>query len=98
MDIHHGSQLQKQREDGKRQEVQGHTGWKQKAQKTSPDAAPDISDQMSKGKFDTLPQKVTNGCETLLLQMLQKVNDGAYIQWFFRRYLEANRMYLRSTV
>lgn len=35
---------------------------------------------------------------TSLERSQAKVNDGAFIQWFFRRYLEANRMYLRSTV
>ena len=39
MGFREGSQLQKQGEGEERQEIQGHTGWKEKTQKTSVEAA-----------------------------------------------------------
>ncbi len=39
MGFRESNQLQKQGEDEERQEIQGHAGWKEKAQKTSVEAA-----------------------------------------------------------
>ena len=42
MGFREGDQLQKQGEGEEGQEIQGHTGWKEKAQKTSVEAALDL--------------------------------------------------------